>query len=178
MSSEHRMGSLNFAPIFNFRDEADRKRLAEWREDLRKSGTALVFTNGVFDILHAGHAGYLMEARNAGGALIIGLNSDASVRAIKGPNRPIQHEVDRALLLASLKCTDGIVVFDEETPLELIRFILPDILIKGADYSRATIVGADEVEANGGRVLTIPLAEGRSTSGIVEKILERYNNPS
>ncbi len=150
----------------------------EWRENLRRSGTALVFTNGVFDILHAGHVGYLMEARNAGGALIIGLNSDASVRAIKGPNRPIQQEGDRALLLASLKCTDAVVIFDEETPMELIRFVLPDILIKGADYSRATIIGADDVEAHGGRVLTIPLAEGRSTSGIVEKILERYSNPS
>ncbi len=168
------MGAITSAPIFYFRDAADRKRLSEWREHLKKSGTALVFTNGVFDILHAGHAGYLMEARNVGGALIIGLNSDASVRAIKGPNRPIQHEGDRALLLASLRCTDSVVIFDEETPLELIRFVLPDILIKGADYSRATIVGADEVEANGGRVQTIPLAEGRSTSGIVEKILERY----
>jgi rfaE bifunctional protein nucleotidyltransferase chain/domain len=172
------VGDIIFAPIFNFRDAKDRKRLAEWREDLKKSGTPLVFTNGVFDILHAGHAGYLMEARNAGGALMVGLNSDASVRAIKGPNRPIQHEADRALLLASLRCTDAVVIFDEETPLELIRSVLPDILIKGADYSRATIVGADEVEAHGGHVLTIPLAEGRSTSGIVEKILERYGNPS
>ena len=168
------MGNIQFTPIFYFREAADRNRLAAWRENLRKSGTALVFTNGVFDILHAGHAGYLMEARNVGGALIVGLNSDASVRAIKGPNRPIQHEADRAMLLASLRCTDAVVIFDEETPLELVRFVLPDILIKGADYSRETIVGADEVEANGGRVQTLPLAEGRSTSGIVEKILERY----
>jgi rfaE bifunctional protein nucleotidyltransferase chain/domain len=169
---------MNVAPIFYLRDAGDRKRLAEWREHLQKSGTSLVFTNGVFDILHAGHAGYLMEARNVGGALMIGLNSDSSVRAIKGPNRPIQQEGDRALLLASLRCTDVVVIFDDLTPLELIRFVLPDILIKGADYSRATIVGADEVEANGGRVQTIPLAEGRSTSGILEKILERYGNPS
>ena len=168
------MENIQFAPIFYFREATDRKRLAEWRENLRKSGTALVFTNGVFDILHAGHAGYLMGARNAGDALIIGLNSDASVRAIKGPNRPIQQEADRALVLSSLRCTDAVVVFDEETPLELIRFVLPDILIKGADYSRETIVGADDVEVHGGRVQTIPLAEGRSTSGIVEKILERY----
>jgi rfaE bifunctional protein nucleotidyltransferase chain/domain len=168
------VGNIQFAPIFYFRDALDRERLAEWRENLKKSGTALVFTNGVFDILHAGHAGYLMEARNVGGALVIGLNSDASVRVIKGPNRPIQREADRALLLASLRCTDAVVIFDEETPLELIRFVLPDILIKGADYSRETIVGADDVEAHGGRVQTLPLAEGRSTSGIVEKILERY----
>ena len=172
------MTSITIAPIFYFRDAKDRKRLAEWREHLRKSGTPLVFTNGVFDILHAGHAGYLMEARNAGGSLVIGLNSDQSVRAIKGPNRPIQNEADRALLLASLRCTDAVVIFDEETPLDLIRFVLPDILIKGADYSRATIVGADDVEAHGGRVLTLPLAEGRSTSGIVEKILERYGKHS
>ena len=172
------MGDIIFAPIFNFSDEADQERLADWRKTLKQAGTPLVFTNGVFDILHAGHAGYLMKARNAGGALMIGLNSDASVRAIKGPNRPIQREEDRALLLASLRCTDAVVIFDEETPLELIRFVLPDILIKGADYSRATIIGADDVEAHGGHVLTIPLAEGRSTSGIVEKILERYGNPS
>ncbi len=178
MGNEYRVGNIKLAPFFYFRDAADRKRLAEWRENLKKAGTPLVFTNGVFDILHAGHAGYLMEARNVGGALMIGLNSDASVRAIKGPNRPIQGEADRALLLASLRCTDAVVIFEEQTPLELIRFVLPDILIKGADYSRATIVGADEVEANGGRVQTIPLAEGRSTSGIVEKILERYGNPS
>jgi D-beta-D-heptose 7-phosphate kinase/D-beta-D-heptose 1-phosphate adenosyltransferase len=128
----------------------------------------------VFDILHAGHAQYLNEARLAGDALIIGMNSDASVRAIKGPNRPIQQEDDRAFLLASLKCCDAVVIFDQETPLELIRFVLPDILIKGADYSRETIVGADVVEQHGGKVMTIPLAEGRSTTGIVEKILERY----
>jgi rfaE bifunctional protein nucleotidyltransferase chain/domain len=178
MSTEYRVGAIDVAPIFYFRDPSDRKRLTEWRQNLKKSGTPLVFTNGVFDILHAGHAGYLMEARNVGGALVVGLNSDSSVRAIKGPNRPIQGETDRALLLASLRCTDAIVIFDEQTPLELIRFVLPDILIKGADYSRASIVGADEVEANGGGVQTIPLAEGRSTSGIVEKILERYGNQS
>jgi rfaE bifunctional protein nucleotidyltransferase chain/domain len=178
MRNEYQMGAIAFAPIFSFRDANGREQLAAWREHLQKSGTPLVFTNGVFDILHAGHAGYLMEARNAGGALIIGLNSDASVRAIKGPNRPIQHEEDRALLLASLRSTDAVVIFDEETPLELIQFVLPDILIKGADYSRATIVGADAVEAHGGRVQTIALTEGRSTSGIVEKILERYGKQS
>jgi rfaE bifunctional protein nucleotidyltransferase chain/domain len=162
------------APVFYFRDKSDREKLEKWRARFRVGNEKLVFTNGVFDILHAGHASYLTEARNAGDALIIGLNSDASVRAIKGPNRPIQQEADRALLLASLKCTDAIVIFDEETPFEIIRFVLPDILIKGADYSRETIVGADVVEAHGGRVLTVPLAEGRSTSGIVERILERY----
>jgi rfaE bifunctional protein nucleotidyltransferase chain/domain len=162
------------APLFEFRNASNRNALMKWREDLRATGKKLVFTNGVFDLLHAGHAGYLTEARNVGDALIIGLNSDESVRAIKGPNRPIQQEADRALLLASLKCTDAVVIFDEETPLEIIQFIVPDILIKGADYSRETIVGAEIVEARGGRVLTVPLSEGRSTSGIVERILERY----
>jgi rfaE bifunctional protein nucleotidyltransferase chain/domain len=165
---------LETAPIFFFNDENDREALAKWRASIDESNWELVFTNGVFDILHAGHAGYLLEARNHGDALIIGMNSDASVRAIKGPNRPIQSELDRAHLLASLRCTDAVAIFDEETPLELIRFLVPDTLIKGADYSRDTIVGADIVEEHGGRVLTIPLAEGRSTSGIVERILERY----
>lgn len=168
------MAKIEPAPVFYFRDKSNREKLEKWRAQFRAGHEKLVFTNGVFDILHAGHAIYLTQARNAGDALIIGLNSDASVRAIKGPNRPIQNEEDRALLLASLKCTDAVVIFDEETPLEIIRFILPDIQIKGADYSRETIVGADVVEAHGGKVLTVPLSEGRSTSGIVERILERY----
>ena len=165
---------LETAPIFFFRDPNDREALAKWRDSVDESNWELVFTNGVFDILHAGHAGYLLEARNHGDALIIGLNSDASVRAIKGPNRPIQSEIDRAHLLASLRCTDAVAIFDEETPLELIRFLVPDTLVKGADYSRDTIVGADIVEERGGRVLTIPLAEGRSTTSIVDRILQRY----
>jgi rfaE bifunctional protein nucleotidyltransferase chain/domain len=165
---------LETVPIFFFRDQDDREALAKWRTSIEESNWELVFTNGVFDILHAGHAGYLLEARNHGDALIIGLNSDSSVRSIKGPNRPIQTELDRAQLLASLRSTDAVAIFDEDTPLELIRFLLPDTLVKGADYSPETIVGADVVEEHGGRVLTIPLAEGRSTSGIVERILERY----
>ncbi len=168
------MATVPIAPIFYFRDAASRPALREWRERLRAEKQKLVFTNGVFDLLHAGHVSYLREARNAGDALIIGLNSDASVRAIKGPKRPIQSEADRALVLASLKACDAVLVFDEETPLEIIRSVLPDVLIKGADYTRATIVGADVVEAHGGQVLTIPLAEGRSTTGIVEKILAAH----
>ncbi len=166
--------TVTFAPVFTFRTDSDRQALARWRDDLRNAGKSLVFTNGVFDILHAGHVSYLMAARNAGDALIIGLNSNSSVQAIKGPKRPLQDELDRAQVLGALRSTDAIAIFDEETPLDLISFVLPDILIKGADYSRETIVGADVVEAHGGRVTTIPLAEGRSTTGIVEKILERY----
>ena len=162
------------APIFYFRDAADRAGLMAWREGVRAAGRTLVFSNGVFDLVHAGHVSYLRDARNLGDALIIGLNSDASVRAIKGPNRPLQHEADRATLLASLRATDAVAVFEQETPLALITALLPDVLVKGGDYSRETIVGADAVEQHGGRVLTIPLTEGRSTSGIVERILERY----
>ena len=168
------MAAINFAPIFYFRDGSDRERLKHWRGALKAQGKVLVFSNGVFDLLHAGHVGYLAEARNAGDSLIIGLNADTSVRAIKGPKRPLQKEGDRALVLAGLRCTDAVLIFDETTPLEVITFILPDVLIKGADYSRETIVGADVVEEHGGRVMTIPLVEGRSTSGIVERILELY----
>jgi rfaE bifunctional protein nucleotidyltransferase chain/domain len=163
------------APIFFFRDPNDREALAKWRASVNDSNWELVFTNGVFDILHAGHVAYLLEARNHGDALIVGMNSDSSVRSIKGPNRPIQDELDRAALLASLKSTDAVVVFDEDTPFEVISFILPDTLIKGGDYTRDTIIGADIVEQHGGRVLTIPFVEGRSTSGIVERIVERYS---
>ena len=162
------------APIFFFRDPSDREALAKWRESVNESNWELVFTNGVFDIVHAGHVAYLLEARNHGDVLIVGLNSNTSVRSIKGPKRPIQDELDRAQLLAALKATDAVVVFDEDTPFEVINFILPDTLVKGGDYTRDTIVGADTVEEHGGRVLTIPFVEGRSTSGIVERIAERY----
>ena len=161
------------APIFYFRDAADRDALKDWREALR-SGKKLVFTNGVFDIMHTGHATYLTSARNLGDALIIGLNSDASVRSIKGPKRPLQVEEDRATLLASLKATDAVVIFDEDTPLEVITLLVPDILVKGGDYLPDTIVGADVVRSNGGTVLALPFVEGRSTSGMVERIVERY----
>ena len=165
---------ITSAPIFTFRRNADRKVLAAWRAALRDEWKSLVFTNGVFDILHAGHVSYLLEARNLGDALIIGLNSDDSVRTIKGPKRPLQEELDRADLLASLRSTDAVVIFDEETPFELISFLTPDIMVKGGDYTRDTIVGADIVEAGGGRVVTIPVTEGRSTTGVVEKVIERY----
>jgi len=162
------------APVFSFRDNQSREALKQWRADLKARNASLVFTNGVFDILHAGHVSYLLDARNAGDALIIGLNSDASVRSIKGPKRPLQPEADRAHLLASLRSTDAVVIFDQDTPLEILTFLLPDALIKGADYSRETIVGTDVVEQHGGRVLTIPLSEGRSTTNIVEEVLKRY----
>ena len=138
-------------------------RIAMWR----LLNNRIVFTNGCFDILHRGHIEYLSQANDKGNVLIIGLNSDASVKRIKGEGRPVQDEMSRALLLASLRFVDAVVLFDEDTPLELIKFIEPDILLKGGDYSEETIVGADFVRAHGGEVVTIPLTEGYSTSIIL-----------
>ena len=169
------MSSLvSSAPIFYFRNSADQTRLAAWRTLLKDEGKKLVFTNGVFDIVHSGHAAYLEEARNLGDALIIGLNSDSSVRRLKGPNRPIQLEADRAALLAALRVTDAVVVFDNDTPLSAIEFVLPDVLAKGGDWALDKIVGREVVEKNGGQVLPLKFLEGYSTTGIVEKIIERY----
>ncbi len=164
------------APIFFFRNPADREALSKWRANIRQQDQKLVFTNGVFDIVHAGHVSYLLDARNLGDVLIIGLNSDSSVRSIKGPKRPIQEEIDRANVLAALRSTDAVVIFDEDTPFEILNFLIPEVMVKGADYTRDTIVGADVVEQHGGKVATIPFTEGRSTSGIVERIVERYRD--
>lgn len=136
---------------------------------LPRSGVTVVFTNGVFDILHAGHTTYLDAARALGDVLIVGLNSDASVRRLKGPERPINTQADRATVLAALRCVDHVVVFDNDTPIDLISRIIPDVLVKGGDYTRETIVGADVVEVNGGRVVTIPLVEGRSTTNVINR---------
>jgi D-glycero-beta-D-manno-heptose 1-phosphate adenylyltransferase len=143
-------------------------------ERARKDGRTIVFTNGVFDILHPGHTRYLRDARALGDVLIVGINSDASVRALnKAPDRPINSEAERAEVLAALASVDAVVVFDEETPHELITALQPDILVKGADWGENAIVGRDVVEARGGRVVRIPLAEGYSTT----KILERISKP-
>ena len=138
-------------------------RLAMWRFLNNK----IVFTNGCFDILHRGHIEYLSQSRDRGAVLIIGLNSDASVNRIKGEGRPVQDEMSRALVLASLRIVDAVVLFDEDTPYELIKLVKPDVLVKGADYTEDTIVGADIVRANGGEVVTIPIVEGYSTSKIL-----------
>ena len=169
---------MNSAPIFLFRDESDRRALADWRLNLRHENRRLVFTNGVFDIVHAGHISYLLEARRLGDALLIGLNSDESVRRLKGPMRPLQTEHDRALLLAALKPTDAVAIFDTDTPLDLIEFLIPDVLVKGGDWSVESIVGRETVERNGGQVLPLPFVAGLSTTGIVETILERYSPDS
>jgi rfaE bifunctional protein nucleotidyltransferase chain/domain len=143
--------------------------LEDLRSELRAKQQTVVFTNGVFDILHAGHVMYLEAARNMGDVLVVGLNADASVSRLKGPTRPVNTENDRAQVLAALRCVDHVVIFTEDTPLRVITELLPDVLIKGGDYTRDTIVGADVVEARGGTVATIPLLEGRSTTNIIEK---------
>ncbi|HCN06138.1 MAG TPA: D-glycero-beta-D-manno-heptose 1-phosphate adenylyltransferase [Bacteroidetes bacterium] len=130
---------------------------------------SIVFTNGVFDILHAGHVTYLQAARDLGTVLVVGVNADASVRRLKGPDRPINPWEDRATVLAALRSVDHVIYFDDDTPLRLITAILPDVLVKGGDYQRDTIVGADIVEEHGGRVLTIDLLEGRSTTNIISR---------
>ena len=141
---------------------------ARWRE--RQRGP-VVFTNGVFDLLHVGHVALLEAARAEGGALVVGMNSDASVRRLeKGTDRPIMPERERARLLAALACVDCVVLFDEATPLGLIERLRPDVLVKGADYARAAIVGADQVEAWGGRVVRVPLVKGASTSQLLARL--------
>ncbi len=137
---------------------------------LRGEGRRIVFTNGVFDLLHPGHVRYLQHARSLGDALIVGLNSDASVRRYKGPGRPITPELERAEVVAALECVDAAVLFEEDTPAEIIRAVQPDILVKGADWPADQIVGRDTVEARGGRVVRVPVEEGYSTTGIVERI--------
>ncbi|MBE3072551.1 MAG: D-glycero-beta-D-manno-heptose 1-phosphate adenylyltransferase [Acidobacteria bacterium] len=137
---------------------------------LRTDGRTVVFTNGVFDLLHPGHVRYLADARRLGDALVVGLNSDRSVSAIKGPDRPVTPEAERAEILAALACVDAVVVFDEETPHAIISRLQPDVLVKGADWAADDIVGRDVVEARGGRVVRIPLASGYSTSAILKRI--------
>ena len=131
----------------------------------------VVFTNGVFDLLHSGHVALLEAARAEGAALVVGVNTDASVRRLaKGADRPIVPQDERARLVAALACVDCVVLFDEDTPLAVIRRLKPDVLVKGADYARAQIVGADDVEAWGGRVVRVPLVPGRSTSDLLARV--------
>ena len=139
------------------------------RDRLHAEGRALVFTNGCFDILHRGHADYLAFARFQGDALVVGLNSDASVRRAKGPTRPVNPEQDRAYVLGSLRAVDFVVIFDEDEPRDLIAQILPDVLVKGKDWAHY-VSGRDIVEANGGRVVLAEMVEGRSTTATIEKM--------
>ena len=139
-------------------------------ESLRRDGKRVVFTNGVFDLLHPGHVRYLQAARAEGDALIVGVNSDRSVRANKGPDRPLMLEHERAEILGALACIDAVVIFDEETPDEIIKLVQPDVLVKGADWAADAIVGRDTVEARGGRVVRMPIEAGWSTTEIVKRI--------
>ena len=140
------------------------------RNEWKSAGEQVVFTNGCFDILHLGHVDYLEKARQTGTKMIVAVNSDASVRILKGPERPVNSEYARARIIASLQFVDLVVVFHEETPLDLINNLLPDILVKGDDYSLETIVGAKEVISAGGQVKTIPLVPSYSTTGIIQKL--------
>jgi D-beta-D-heptose 7-phosphate kinase/D-beta-D-heptose 1-phosphate adenosyltransferase len=141
-----------------------------WREGLGRQGKRVVFTNGVFDILHPGHVRYLAEARRQGDALIVAVNSDRSVRAIKGPERPIHAEAERAEVITALAAVDAAVVFDEDTPHEIIGAIQPDVLVKGADWPADQIVGRDIVEARGGVVIRVKVEEGHSTTNVLRKV--------
>jgi rfaE bifunctional protein nucleotidyltransferase chain/domain len=144
------------------------------RQSLRELGKKLVFTNGCFDILHAGHVRCLNHARTLGDALVVAINSDRSVREIKGELRPIVAELERAEVLAALACIDYVVIFDDPTPKQVIDVIVPDVLVKGADWGISEIVGCDTVEKAGGVVLNIPLIEGSSTTGIIQRVLDRF----
>ncbi len=141
-----------------------------WVARLRETGGRVVFTNGVFDLLHPGHIRYLQDARRLGDALIVAVNSDRSVRVVKGKGRPIVPEAERAEVVAALESVDAVVVFDEDTPLRIVSRLQPDVLVKGADWPADQIVGRDIVEARGGQVIRIPIAEGYSTSAIIGKI--------
>lgn len=148
--------------------------LAEQRKRWKKEGKRVVFTNGVFDILHRGHVEYLSKAKAMGDILIIGLNTDASVKRNKGELRPIVNEQDRAFVLSSLASVDAVCLFDEDVPFNIISALLPDVLVKGADYTLDTIVGRDVVEQSGGTVKTIEFVPDRSTSNIVDTIIQRF----
>jgi len=148
--------------------------IAKISMELKNKGKKIVFTNGCFDILHRGHVEYLSKAKQLGDVLIVGLNSDSSVKMIKGDKRPIVPQEDRAFILSNLSFVDYVVIFDEPTPYELISKIVPDVLVKGSDWSEENVVGKDIVEANGGKVVLIELVPGRSTTNVIKTIIERF----
>ena len=150
------------------------EEIVKQREQYRERGSKVVFTNGCFDLLHVGHVRYLNQARSLGDALIVGINSDSSVRQLKGPERPIVTEVERAEVVAALACVDHVFIFPDLTPQRVIDAIVPDVLVKGADWDIAKIVGRETVENAGGAVLNVPLVEGASTTDIVKRVLERF----
>lgn len=151
-----------------------REELSGIVKDLKAEGKKIVFTNGCFDLLHVGHVRYLEKARSLGNVLIVGINSDRSVRALKGPERPILPEAERMEILSALGCVDYVTLFDEPTPLELISSLLPHVLVKGGDWTIETTVGKEPVERSGGEVVIIPFVQGSSTSNLIETILKRF----
>jgi D-beta-D-heptose 7-phosphate kinase/D-beta-D-heptose 1-phosphate adenosyltransferase len=155
---------------------ASRESVGQQVRNLRNSGKKVVFTNGCYDILHPGHVDLLYRARALGDALVVAINSDDSVKRLKGPSRPIFNENERAEILAGLEMVDFVCTFDEDTPLETILTVRPDVLVKGADWGLDNIVGRTEVEGWGGKVVPVPLVEGKSTTGIIERVLARYGN--
>ena len=155
---------------------ASRSAAAEWADRVRAAGKKVVITNGVFDLLHPGHVRYLQAARAQGDVLLVAINSDRSVSAIKGPTRPLTPEAERAEVLDALACVDAVVVFDENTPAEVIGAVQPDVLVKGADWAPDKIIGRDIVEARGGKVVLMPVEQGWSTTSIVEKVQALRNN--
>ena len=145
-------------------------QLLDERERLRAAGARLVFTNGVFDLLHVGHVRYLAQARGLGDALVVAINSDRSVRELKGPDRPVFEEAERAEILAALRNVDYVVVFDDISPRSLIKQLLPDVLVKGGDYQIDEIHGREEVEAAGGKVISLPFVPGASTTSLIKRV--------
>ena len=145
------------------------------RKAIKNNNKKLVFTNGCFDIIHKGHIDYLNESKKLGDYLAVGINSDASVRALKGAKRPILPQNERAFIISSLIAVDFVCIFDEETPLKLIESVIPDFLVKGADWSIDNVVGKETVESNGGKVMTITLTPNKSTTNLIEMILKTYN---
>jgi D-beta-D-heptose 7-phosphate kinase/D-beta-D-heptose 1-phosphate adenosyltransferase len=158
------------------------KKIMTWEElkkeieGHRRKGKKISFTNGCFDILHAGHVQYLHEARQSGDLLVLGLNSDASVRAIKGDKRPLVPQAERAMVVAALSAVDYVTIFEEKTPLRLIEYLRPDCLVKGGDWHADAVVGGDQVRSWGGQVLIVPFRQGISTTNIVEKIRQVYGS--
>ena len=148
----------------------DKEGLAKWLDECRKNGKKIVFTNGCFDILHRGHVEYLSKAAAFGDVMVVGLNTDASVKRLKGPSRPVNDEYARAFVLAGLEFVSAVVLFDEDTPYNLIKTVQPDVLVKGSDYKPENIVGYDIVTAKGGKVVTVDLVEGYSTTKTIEKM--------
>lgn len=150
------------------------EELVSIRNELRSQNKKVVFTNGVFDILHAGHVDYLIKAKKMGDVLIVALNSDSSVKRIKGEKRPIIPQAERAFILSNLKCVDYVTIFEDDTPYEVIKKLIPDVLIKGADWSKEEIIGKDIVENAGGKIETIEFVNFQSSTNIINIILDRY----